>query len=138
MSFLVGTCALLFAVGCGSSEDASRPLSVGVVKGILHELPGMRYRLLKAKERDGSGAVKGLALGPGVTEAEFEVSFRAEDAAEIRLGPELHSGSSFPYPGGYWGITWREVRFHRHRPQTGVTGVERKICKWTTGDLCPI
>lgn len=98
----------------------------------------MRYRLQKVEEQGGSGAVKGLALGPGATEAELEVSFRATNGPDIRLGPELHSGSSFPYPGGYWGITWSEIHFHRHRPQTGVTGVQRKICVWTTGDLCPI
>jgi len=136
---VAGACFLLLAVGCGSSDDDSTgPLTVGVVKRLLRELPGMHYRFQRVEEREGSGAIKGLAFGPGTTEAEFEVSFSSQDGPEIRLGPELHSGSSFPYPEGYWGITWSEIHFHRHRPQTGVTGVERKICKWTTGDLCPI
>ena len=124
--------------GCGSSEEETRPLNVAVVKGFLRELPDMRYRFQGAEERDGSGAVKGLAFGPAGTKAEFEISFRSKDAPEVRLGPDLHSGVGFPYPGGTWGMTWREIDFHRHRPRTGVTGVEPKICKWTTGSGCPI
>jgi hypothetical protein len=111
---------------------------VAVVKGLLRELPGMRYRFQAVKEREGGGAVRGLAFGPASTKAEFEVSFQAKDGPEVRLGPYLHSGVGFSYSGGDWGMTWREIDFHRHRPQTGVTSVQRKICKWTTGSLCPI
>jgi hypothetical protein len=124
--------------GCGSSEQATRPLNVEVVKDFLRELPDMRYRFQADRERQGSGAIRGLAFGPAGTKAEFEVSFQSKDGPEVSLGPYLRSGVGFPYPGGSWGMTWREIDFRRHRPRTGVTSVERKICKWTTGSLCPI
>ncbi|HEX4464571.1 MAG TPA: hypothetical protein VH042_08035 [Solirubrobacterales bacterium] len=130
--------AVVPLLGCGSSEQATRPLNVAVIKGFLRELPGMHYRFQADKERGGSGAIRGLAFGPADTKAEFEVSFNSNGSPEISLGPYLHSGVGFSYPGGSWGMTWREIDFHRHRPQTGVTSVQRKICKWTTGSLCPI
>jgi hypothetical protein len=140
LRFLValGLLSVMPLLGCGSSKEATEPLDVAVVKGFLRELPGMRYRFQSAKEREGSGAVRGLAFGPAATKAEFEVSFRSDDGPEVSIGPNLFSGEGFSYPGGSWGMTWQEIDFHRHRPRTGVTGVDRKICKWTTGSLCPI
>jgi hypothetical protein len=134
--------ALVVAVaisGCGTPEDQPRQLTISVVKHLLRELPHMRFTFERERSEGSSGAIRGRVVGPQGQAAVFEVSFVDKDSAEVRVGhfSDPYSGIGGEYPGGRWGVDYKELNFRRHRPRVGMFAAAEKLCRWTTGEACP-
>ncbi|HET8814503.1 MAG TPA: hypothetical protein VFM51_06070 [Solirubrobacterales bacterium] len=142
------------AFGCGSgakgegSPGSPRVISVGETKRLLLELP-YQYRWRRVENPKGAtGAVAGTAVGRHGTVIHFGVSLGTEGEpvpvpqSGTRTAYDYSKGGGFVFtddvivPGGIakqiqTAAQWREANHM-------VVQMQEKLCKATTGDVCPI